>query len=120
VQAGVNYVGKSISTVFDNVDIKFPTFNAHLGYVAQVPVVYNGVTVKPGDVIVPVRASEDQKAYTMVNAAIGAGRDNWTIELFGENMTNAKPELFKSGNDGELRVTTSRPRTIGLRLSYKM
>lgn len=120
VQAGINHVGKSISSVFDNVDIRMPSSNATLGYVGQVPITYNGVLVRPGDVIVPTPASLEQKAYTMVNASIGASKDNWSIELFGENLTNARPELFKSGNDGELRVTTSRPLTVGLRIGYEM
>jgi iron complex outermembrane recepter protein len=119
-QAAVHYVGKSISSDIDNVDIKFPSFNASKGYIAQIPVVYNGVTVNVGDVTSKAPNSLPQKAYTTLSASIGVSKDEWGLELFGENLTDARPELFKSGNDGELRVTTSRPLTVGLRLSYKM
>ena len=120
IQAAVHHVGSSISSVIDNVDIRLPSFNATAGYATQVPIVYNGVTVNPGDVVVPLRGSLKQKAYTTLSAAIGVSKDNWSIEIYGENLTNARPELYKSGNDGEMRITTSRPLTAGLRLSYQM
>ena len=119
-QTSLHYVGSSISSIIDNTDIRFPSFNATAGYAAQVPVVYNGVTVRPGDVVVPLRGSLQQKSYTTISAAIGVSQDNWSIELYGDNLTNARPELYKFGNDGETRITTSRPMTIGLRLSYQM
>ena len=120
VQVGFHYVGKSISSVFNNVDIKLPTFNATKGYVAQVPITYNGVVVKPGDVVAPFPASLPQKSYSTLSASFGVSKDNWGIEIFGENLTDERPELFKSGNDGELRVTTSRPLSVGLRVSFNM
>ena len=118
-QAGINFVDKSYSSIIDNVSIKLPTFNATNSYAAQVPITYNGVTVKPGDVVVPLKGALVQDAYTTINAAIGVSKDEWTMELYGENLTDERPDMFKSGNDGELRVTTSRPMTIGVRLSYR-
>jgi hypothetical protein len=109
--AGVHYVGSSISSVFNNVDIR---------YGGSTAVTYNGVLVRPGDVVAPLGGSQDQASYTTFNLSFGASKDEWGIEAFVENLTNAKPELFKSGNDGELRITTSRPFTAGLRFSFKM
>jgi iron complex outermembrane recepter protein len=119
-QVGVHYVGKSISSVFDNVNINLPTFNATNGYAAQIPIVYNGVTVNPGQAVSLAPASLKQNAYTTISASFGVSKDNWSIEVFGENLTNERPELFKSGNDGELRVTTSRPLNVGVRVSFSM
>ena len=118
-QGGFHFVDSSISSDIDNVSIKLPGFNATAGYAAQVPITYNGVTVKPGDVIVPLKGALKQKSYTTLSASVGASKDNWTVELFGENLTDARPELYKSGNDGELRVTTSRPQTFGVRISVR-
>ena len=118
-QGGFHFVDSSISSDIDNVSIKLPGLNATAGYAAQVPITYNGVTVKPGDVIVPLKGALKQKSYTTLSASVGASKDNWTVELFGENLTDARPELYKSGNDGELRVTTSRPQTFGVRLSVR-
>ena len=119
-QASFHHVGSSISSIIDNVSIRYPTFNATAGYAASVPVTYNGVTIRPGDVVTPLRASQPQASYNTVSAAFGVSKDNWTLELFGENLTDERPELYKSGNDGELRITTSRPRTIGVRVSFTM
>jgi iron complex outermembrane recepter protein len=110
VQVAFHHVGKTISSTINNVDIRYsgPT------------VVYNGVTVRSGDVVSPLPASLPQKAYNTLAMSLGVSKDQWGIELFADNLTDERPELFRSGNDGELRVTTSRPRTIGLRASFKM
>jgi outer membrane receptor protein involved in Fe transport len=110
-QVGFHYVGKSISDVIDNVDIRYGGGTA---------VTYNGVTVNPGDVIAPIKAAQNLGSYSTVSASFGVSQDEWRLELFGDNLTDERPELYKSGNDGELRTTTSRPRTIGLRFSYKI
>lgn len=115
-----HHVGKSISDVIDNVDIRYQSSNPTLGYVAAIPVTYNGVLVRPGDVIAPIPAAQQLASYNTIAAAFGVSKDAWRIEVFGDNLTDERPELYKSGNDGELRTTTSRPRTVGLRFSYKM
>jgi iron complex outermembrane recepter protein len=117
---GFHHVGKSISDVIDNTDIRYQSFNPTLNYAASTPVLYNGVLVTPGSVIAPLPAAQQLASYNTVAASFGVSKDEWRIELFGDNLTDERPELYKSGNDGELRTTTSRPRTIGLRFSYKM
>ena len=119
-QIGFHYVGKSISDVIDNVNIKYQSYNPTLGYAGSIPVTYNGVTVNPGDVIAPIQGAQSLGSYSTVSASFGVSQDEWRLELFGDNLTDERPELYKSGNDGELRTTTSRPRTIGLRFSYKI
>jgi outer membrane receptor protein involved in Fe transport len=119
-QIGIHYVGKSISDVIDNVDIRYQSSNPTLGYAAAIPVTYNGVTVRPGDVIVPIDGAQNLGSYTTAAMSFGVSKDDWRLEVFGDNLTDKRPELYKSGNDGELRTTTSRPRTIGLRFSYKI
>ncbi len=119
VQAGYHYVGKTISSDIAGGGITLPTFNATKGYATQVPITYNGKTVNPGDVVVPVNASFPQPSYSTVNASFGVTKDNMTVELFGENLSNERPQLYTSANDGVKRVTTLRPMTIGVRFSFK-
>jgi iron complex outermembrane recepter protein len=114
------HVGSSISDVIDNVDIRYQSSNPTLGYAPSIPVTYNGVLVRPGDVIAPIAAAQQQGSYSKISASFGVSKDEWRIELFGDNLTDERPELYKSANDGEQRTTTSRPRTVGLRFSYKM
>jgi iron complex outermembrane recepter protein len=110
LQGAFHHVGSSISSTINNVDIRY----------SGPAVTYNGVVVNPGQVVSPLPASLPQKAYNTFSLSAGVSRDQWSLELFGENLTDERPELFRSANDGDLRVTTSRPRTIGLRMSYKM
>jgi iron complex outermembrane recepter protein len=115
-----HHVGKSISDVIDNTDIRYQSSNPTLGYAASVPVTYNGVLVRPGDVIAKLPAAQQLNSYNTVSASFGVSKDAWRMEVFGDNLTDERPELYKSANDGEQRTTTSRPRTFGLRFSYKM
>ncbi|HSG97166.1 MAG TPA: TonB-dependent receptor [Woeseiaceae bacterium] len=59
-----------------------------------------------------------QQSYDTIDGAIGLSADNWTVELFGENLTDERAELFINSLDTDLRVTTNRPRTWGVRISY--
>ena len=110
VQASVHHVGSSISSNIDNLDIRY----------SGPAVVYNGVTVNSGDVVSFLPASLKQASYTTISAAIGVGKDSWSIEAYVDNLTNERPELYRFGNDGEQRITTSRPLTAGVRVSYQM
>ncbi len=110
VQAGFHFAGKTIASVVDNTSVLYTGANSTI----------NGVLVVAGDVVTPLPSAFKQPSYRTFSAAVGASKDNWTVELFGENLGNARPKLFTSGNDGNVRVTTSRPLTIGLRASFTM
>ncbi len=60
----------------------------------------------------------EQDSYGIVNGAVGLSMDNWSVELFAENITDERAELFINALDTDLRVTTNRPRTAGVRFSY--
>lgn len=60
----------------------------------------------------------DQDSYTTSDAAIGLNKDNWNVEFFVENLTDERADLFINNQDDILRITTNRPRTLGLRFSY--
>ena len=59
-----------------------------------------------------------QKSYDTVDGAIGVSADKWGVELFAENLTDERAELFINALDTDLRITTNRPRTWGVRVSY--
>ncbi|MCR8922085.1 TonB-dependent receptor [Dasania sp. GY-MA-18] len=60
-----------------------------------------------------------QDSYIGVDASIGMQiNESLGVELFGENLTDERAELFINSLDSELRVTTNRPRTIGIRMAY--
>jgi hypothetical protein len=41
------------------------------------------------------------------------------VQVYGENLTDTRAELYANYAQWYKAVTVSRPRTIGLRLSYK-
>jgi hypothetical protein len=104
------FAGKTIASAVDNTNVNY----------RGDPATINGVLVRPGDAITLLPSAFKQPGYETFSASVGASKDDWTIELFGENLGNARPQLFTSGNDGNVRVTTTRPLSAGIRFSYKM
>jgi len=59
-------------------------------------------------------------AFTTFDGAIGAGKGGWLLQVYGENLTDTHAELFANYRQFYQAITVSRPRTIGLRLSYRI
>ncbi len=57
--------------------------------------------------------------FTTYDAAAGIAQDAWSVQLYGENLTDTRANLFSSYNDFIKAVTVNRPRTLGLRFSYR-
>jgi iron complex outermembrane receptor protein len=57
-------------------------------------------------------------SFTIYDAALGAGKDGWVVQAYGENLTDTRAELFANYSLGYKAVTVNRPRTIGLRMTY--
>ena len=119
VQAGLHYVGSTISSDVSNTNILYTGCRSPYSVCGQTSVI-NGVTVRAGDPIQLQPSSFKQPSYTTFEASFGFSKDEWSVQIYGDNLSNARPQLFTSANDGETRVTTTRPRTIGMRVSYKM
>jgi iron complex outermembrane recepter protein len=118
-QVGFHHVGKTITSVVDNTSILYTGCRAPYSVCGQTSVI-NGVTVPAGAVIQPQPQSFRQPSYSTFDASVGVSMDEWSATLYVDNLGDARPQLFTSANDGDVRVTTSRPRTFGLRFSYKM
>lgn len=61
---------------------------------------------------------EQQDAYTTADVSAGITRGSWSGEIFVENLTDERAELFINEQDDIRRITTNRPRTLGLRVRY--
>jgi outer membrane receptor protein involved in Fe transport len=61
----------------------------------------------------------DLPPFTIYDGALGVGRDAWLVQLYGENLTDTRAELYANYRQWYKAVTVNRPRTIGVRLSYK-
>ena len=58
-------------------------------------------------------------AFTTYDAAFGAGKDAWIVQVYAENLTDTRADLYANYSLQYKAVTVNRPRTIGLRMSYK-
>ncbi len=61
---------------------------------------------------------EQQDAYTLANFSVGIEKDLWKIKFFIDNVTDERAELFINNLDDIRRVSTNRPRTTGISVSY--
>ena len=71
---------------------------------------------EPANIVLP--------AYGSLNARIGLNSDRWSIELFGQNLTNSLGELSRRFTPFSFIpatfVTVVKPRTVGIKLRYKL
>jgi iron complex outermembrane recepter protein len=61
----------------------------------------------------------DLPSFTTYEGALGAGRDAWAVQVYGENLTDTRAQLYANYAEYVKAVTVNRPRTIGVRMSYK-
>ncbi|MEQ8406702.1 MAG: TonB-dependent receptor [Gammaproteobacteria bacterium] len=57
-------------------------------------------------------------SWVMMNLTAGVTNNEWSAELFVENLTDERAEISRSFNYDRQRVTYARPLTVGARLSY--
>jgi len=61
----------------------------------------------------------NQKSYRTVDFAYGVQVNNTQIEFFIRNLTDERAQLYFNDQDDVPRITTNRPRNIGMRASYR-
>ncbi len=57
-------------------------------------------------------------SWYLMGATAGISDDQWTAEIYVENLTDQRAELSGNAIFNRDRVTIARPRTIGLRFAY--
>jgi iron complex outermembrane recepter protein len=64
-------------------------------------------------------ANYDLPAFTTYDASLGVAKDAWMVQLYGQNVTDARYVTYIG--DGQFVQTNfvGRPRTMGLKYSYK-
>ena len=66
-----------------------------------------------------VRINRDLMAsWTMLGLTAGVTTDTWGAELFIDNLTDERAELARNYINDRERVSYSRPRTMGVRMTY--
>jgi iron complex outermembrane receptor protein len=58
-------------------------------------------------------------AFTTFEAALGVAKNGWSVQAYGENLSDTRAQMYADYYNFVKTVTTNRPRTFGLRLSCK-
>jgi outer membrane receptor protein involved in Fe transport len=61
----------------------------------------------------------DLPGYTAYDASLGVAKDAWLVQLYGQNITDARYVTFIGGGQFVQTDFVGRPRTMGLKYSYK-
>jgi len=61
----------------------------------------------------------DQPSFSTLDASTGLSKDTWNVQLYGTNLSDQRGNLFTQYNQWIRMTGINRPRTIGLRLSYR-
>ena len=61
----------------------------------------------------------DQAAFSTYDAALGVGKDAWQVGLYGQNLTDTRANLYENNSQAINAITVNRPRTAGVRFSYR-
>jgi len=61
----------------------------------------------------------DQAAFSTLDAAIGVSKDAWAAQLYGQNLTDTRANLFSSFGQFVKAETVNRPRTLGFKFGYR-
>ena len=69
------------------------------------------------DIMGPNRAEQD--SYSLVNVRAGVSSDDWTAEMYVDNLTDERAELSNTFVFDRQRVAIARPTTVGFRYKLK-
>ena len=61
---------------------------------------------------------EAQDSYSIFNASYGVTMDSWRIKFYIDNITDERATLFINNMDDIRRISTNRPRTVGMSVNY--
>ena len=59
------------------------------------------------------------ESATMINLSAGLEKDNWLAEVYVRNLTSEEGAIVQTAGKFSPEATVNRPRTLGLRLSYR-
>ncbi len=61
----------------------------------------------------------DQAGFTTYDASLGVGKDAWLVQIVGQNLADTRANLYENNSQAITAIIPNRPRTVGLRFSYR-
>ena len=89
---------------------------------AQVGVLHQSHSLATTDEVTLLQGSAaayELPAFTTVDGALGTGKGEWLAQFYITNLTDARAQLWENVSLGYQAITVNRPRTMGMRFSYK-
>lgn len=62
----------------------------------------------------------DLPAFTTYDGAFGVGKGGWLVQVYVENLSDTRAQLYANYAQSYKAVTVNRPRTVGVRFSYEL
>ena len=90
---------------------------SHVGDMSNNPATYTAGSTQPIPQTTFLRY--DQPGYTTYDASIGVGKDNWTVQAFGQNLSNSDASVFTSSAQFIKAEVPLRPRVLGVTVGFK-
>jgi len=61
----------------------------------------------------------DMPAYSSYDASAGVGKGAWSVQIYGQNLTNVNSSLSTNSGQLILAEVPQRPRVLGIKFAYK-
>ena len=122
----LQYRGESVSGITGNAEFMDDTLFRQTGQRSGLTIQDEGGTfgsVKipaPGGERLPRNSRFVNKSALSANVAFGVSRNEWSAEVVVENVTNERAEVAQVAGHFTPLVSVKRPRTVGLRFSYRL
>jgi iron complex outermembrane recepter protein len=90
---------------------------SHVAHMSNEPLNYPPPVA--GEPSFTTRELFDQPGYTTYDASAGVSKDNWTVTLYGQNLSNCDASTYTSTAQYIVQEVPLRPRVLGLKLDYR-
>ena len=90
---------------------------SHVAHMSNEPLNYPPPVA--GEPSFTTRELFDQPGYTTYDASAGVSKDNWTVTLYGQNLSNRDASTYTSTAQYIVQEVPLRPRVLGLKLDYR-
>ena len=121
VNAALVHRGSTVSGIVGSARFMDDTHNLAYGNDPGIGIQDEGGTfgtVATSDGQVPSNSRYMNESITTINLGIGYGRDNWTAELFVNNLSSEEGHVVQPAGKFTPESSMLRPRTMGLRFGY--
>lgn len=121
VNAALVYRGETVTGIVGSAEFMTDTHNLAYGNDPGISIQNEGGTfgtVATSNGNIPSNSRYVNDAATTLNLGLGYARDNWTAEVFVNNVTSEEGYVVQTAGKFTPESSMMRPRTLGLRFGY--